>query len=64
MQTGNESIFSMLKKVISLIIFPIYIRERKKRRREESRRLARMRFEVFRGWKGGENPENNIVNIK
>lgn len=48
MRTGNKSFFYMLKKVISIIIFPIYIRERKRRKREESRKMALERFEVFR----------------
>lgn len=51
MKTKHLSIFSVLKKVLSVIIFPIYImqvRRNKRKKEEENRRLAIRRNKVFR----------------
>mgnify|MGYP001518840700 FL=1 len=51
MKTKHLSFFFVLKKVLSVIIFPIYImevRRNKRRKKEESRRLAIRRNKIFR----------------
>lgn len=51
MKTKHLSFLSVLKKIVSIIIFPIYIvehRRNKKKKAEESRILAIQRNKVFR----------------